>query len=501
MRRLAALFTVLLSVGLIGCSAEEAEETPVAVEAYELPLDLSVEQIQLADGLAVELETGHLTVPENRAEPGRSIEVEVARIRRQASADPQTPPIFFLPGGPGFPGVRAMLEWDSLPRIIGMFTAVSDLVIVSQRGIGSSVPSLVCDAPIAADLSSREAQEQIDQAVVAAARDCRDKWLEDGVALASYSVPEAAADVRDVAVVLGYHQITLWGVSFGSHWSMAVMRFHPEIVARAVLGGLEGPNHTYDMPSGVLAGVRRMAIEAAEAESLAEFTPDGGWLAAFKSLIGELNESPVTVSVDDQPVFIDGEVLKGAALGYTRGISSRAGMRHWPEEMHRLLSGDFEPFARAMLRRTERGLPPAAFFTLDCGSGITAEREAELNSDPGQAILGNTASFYQDVCPIWNVDLTDAFRTGFATDLPTLLVHGTYDVSTPYSNAEELLPVFTNSTFVTVDGGSHGALQEALAADEAFLTSTLQFLATGNLTGFPARIELEPVDWIVPGSE
>ena len=506
----AVLLGSLLGFLLSGCSPEapEAAEENAPVRVAEpseaaLPssgplLELAVEEVVLSNDRPIELEIGYMTVPENRSAPGRTIQLEVARVRRQASADPDTPPIFMLPGGPGFPGVHSMLGWNSMPLIIDRLTSVSDLLIISQRGIGPSVPSLDCEADLSADLSSKAAREAMLETMVSSAAACRDKWLAEGVDLAAYSVPEAAADVRDIAAELGYAKISLWGVSFGSHWSMAVLRFHPEIVARAVLSGVEGPGHTYDMPSGVLASVRRMAMEAAESEALAEFTPDGGWIAAFKSLIGQLDESPVTVTVDGRDVYIDGEALKGAALGYSRGIASRFGMRYWPGDMHRLLSGNYDAYARSMIRTSQRGIPSAAFFTLDCGSGITAEREAVLNADPAQGILGNLSRFYQEICPVWEVDLTDAFRTGFETDVPTLLVHGTYDVSTPFSNVQELLPAFANSTLVTVDGGSHRALQEALAADVTFFDNTLQFLRTGTLDNFPERIELEPIEWILP---
>lgn len=504
-RRLGArLALLMLGLLAVGCAPEPGQQDVAPAEAAPAVssqplLELSVEEVLLSNDARIDLEIGFITVPENRSAPGRTIQLEVARVRRQATASPETPPIFMLPGGPGFPGVRSMLEWNAMPLIIDRLTSVSDLVVISQRGIAPSVPSLDCPFQADFDLSAEGAAQRVSEAAVAAATACRDHWRSEGVDLPAYSVPEAAADVRDIAAGLGYSKINLWGVSFGSHWSMAVMRFHPEIVAGAVLSGLEGPDHTYDMPSGVLAGLRRMALEASEAEALAAFTPDSGWLAAFQNLIGQLDEAPVLVSVDGQAVYIDGEAVKGAALGYSRGIGSRFGMRFWPEDMHRLLSGEFEPFARAMLRSSQRGLPSAAFFTLDCGSGITAEREAVLNADPAQAILGNLSSFYQNVCPVWEVDLTDAFRTGFETEIPTLLVQGTYDVSTPYSNVQELLPAFANHTLVSIDGGSHRALQEALAADAAFFDRTLGFLRDGNLAGFPARIELGPIEWIVPG--
>ena len=105
-------------------------------------------------------------------------------------------------------------------------------------------------------------------------------WEAEGVNLAGYNVIEAAADVRAVAQALGYEKIILWGGSFGSHWSMAVMRYEPDIVARAVLTGLEGPDHTYDSPSGVLAAIRSIAEEA-------ESTNDGRLGTKSRKLLRE----------------------------------------------------------------------------------------------------------------------------------------------------------------------------------------------------------------------
>jgi len=42
-----------------------------------------------------------------------------------------------------------------------------------------------------------------------------------------------------------------------------------------------------------------------------------------------------------------------------------------------------------------------------------------------------------------------------------VIVHGNWDVNTPFENALELVPHFKRSQFVVVNGGSHGALREA----------------------------------------
>ena len=68
-------------------------------------------------------------------------------------------------------------------------------------------------------------------------RRCRDYWSSAGLDLRGLNVIEAADDVAYVRDVLGYKKIVLIGRSFGSHWAMAVMRFHRDIVARAVLNG------------------------------------------------------------------------------------------------------------------------------------------------------------------------------------------------------------------------------------------------------------------------
>src|SRR5207344_3628879 len=85
-----------------------------------------------------------------------------------------------------------------------------------------------------------------------------------GIDPRGYTVKECADDVADLRKALGYQQITLVGTSFGSQWSFAIMRRHPEIVARALLSGVEPLDYGYDMPSHVVAGLQRMWWEDEE---------------------------------------------------------------------------------------------------------------------------------------------------------------------------------------------------------------------------------------------
>jgi pimeloyl-ACP methyl ester carboxylesterase len=102
-------------------------------------------------------------------------------------------------------------------------------------------------------------------------------------------------------------------------------------------------------------------------------------------------------------------------------------------------------------------------------------------------------------CPPWEADLGDEFREYFDTEVPTAIVHGDRDMSTPYENALELAPHFKRGKLVTVLGGSHGALREALEADAAFAEAIWTFVRTGNLDALPDSVALPPVEWEIPG--
>ena len=168
------------------------------------------------------------------------------------------------------------------------------------------------------------------------------------------------------------------------------------------------------------------------------------------------------------------------ALGYTGRVSSRRGAPTWPADVIALYRGEFDRAARAVLReRGGGGLPTASFFMLDCGSGISPARLNTLNDDPAAAVVGDLGYWYETACSVWGADLGEDFRAGFTTDIPTVVVQGTWDTSTPFENALECLPIFDEHTFVVVEGGSHGALGEAIRYSDEFEAAVMDFIATG----------------------
>ncbi len=476
-----------------------------AQESAVANLFLHPERVELATGGYVTADRGMLLVPIVRDDPSsKTIGVEVWRFRAAEGADPDTPPIVRLYGGPGWPGLdlsdRGRYEAEILP-----LTRVSDLILVGQRGIGTSKPDTLCVGPPEVPRGGRT-REGERAALLEACAACRAHWEAEGYDLRGLNVIEAAHDVADVARLLGYEKVTLWGGSFGSHWGMAVMRYHPEVVARAVLTGLEGPDHTYDMPSGVLEALEQIASAAESSRELAMLVPDGGLIEAFKTVIARVDEDPVEVELPDprsgrrETVRFDAERVRELALGYTSRVSSRRGVPTWPADILALFAGDFSRAARVSLDQRNEGLPTASFFMLDCGSGISQGRLAELSADPAAAVVGDLGRWYQSACSVWDSDLGDEFRAGAPTGIPTVIVHGTWDVNTPFRNALELLDYFLDHRFVIVDGGSHGALDEAMDHSPAFRAALMRFVVSGDMEGIPDVVEMPPIAWASPHS-
>lgn len=335
------------------------------------------ERIPLKDGGFFAAERGMMFVPVNRSDKKSAvIGIEVYRFKASGKAKPGTPPIFFLHGGPSFAGLESSLERPgTFEETWRPLLDVSDVVVVGQRGIGSSKPNTIIETTMNFPLDREVTEEE----VVATLRDVCAKekafWESQGLDLSGFTVIEAAADVNDVRKALGYKKVIIWGGSFGSHWGMAIMRYYPEIVERAILRGMEGPNHTYDHPGHLWNVYKRVAAEAEKAPQLQGLIPEGGLIEAIKTVIDRVKKKPVKVTVTDpktgkpQDVLFTIREIRLLARGYSGGLHA------WPSDVITLYAGDFSKAAeRALRRQGSRMFRTASFYMLDHGSGITPER-------------------------------------------------------------------------------------------------------------------------------
>lgn len=456
--------------------------------------------IRLSTGETVAYEIGTLFVPENRDKPdSRRIGVGFARIR--APHPTGAPPIFWLPGGPGLSVLGAFTDESeaarSRLRSWLTFGAVGDLVVIEQRGYTRRGEMLVETAD-ATPLDRPASIESDARAMRTLARNAiahnPDKDL------SGYTIEAFANDVDDLRRALGYEKISLFGGSFGSQWSLAVMRFHPEIVARAVLSSVEPLNNGFDMPSHVFAALQRIAYDADRDPGLAPYLPKGGMMEAIRALRQRFAAGPTRVKIHDesgreQVVVLGAEDLQLALLSHTDEAE------HWPAFILSLYHGHYEDWARQTVR--DRGAGPVTLIgpLADSSLGVTAEREHQMRTDPAVDLLGawNFESNLVSAADWPTPDMGDAVRLPRVTAIPIVFVHGDWDTSTPIENTLGLLPYFPNGHAILVHRAGHDGTFYQLRESPAAKQAIYDFLRTGETKDLPTEVTLTAPRFETPG--
>ncbi|MBN8465217.1 alpha/beta hydrolase [Corallococcus exiguus] len=466
---------------------------PAVASAQHKPGDVVIERVTLknASGSTGTYEVGTLYVPENRTKPGsRLIGVGFARIK--APRPTGAPPVFWLPGGPGLSVLGAFT--DEATRGQGRlqhwltFGVVGDLVVVEQRGYtrrGEMLEAMSEDLPLDQPGSVRAEALAMRALARKAIAENADKDL------SGYDITEFAADVDDLRQALGYKKISLFGGSFGSQWSLAVMRLHPESVARAVLACVEPLNHGYDMPSHVFAALQRIAYDADRDAGLAPYLPAGGMMEAVRALHQRFAEAPVRVQVRDEAGGSRTVVLGAEDLQLALNSHTTEG-EQWPAFILSLYHGRYEAWAREVIEQRHAGKTKLIGPLADSSLGTTSAREHLLRTDPAVEWLG-TWNFEANIASAadWPTrDMGDALRVPVESAIPVVFVNGDWDTSTPVENTLSLLPYFPNGRVILVHRAGHDGAFYQLREEPTVSKALYEFLKTGKRVSLPVEVTL-----------
>jgi pimeloyl-ACP methyl ester carboxylesterase len=443
-------------------------------------------------GEHITYEVGTLFVPENRSNPNSRL-IGVGYARLPSTSRRPSPPIFVLPGGPGESIISALSGDDRISRerrdLFLKYRQAGDVVIMDQRGfsprgelievptVGQSLPK---NRPVEiADVVAAEVDRARAAITANAGRD-----------LSGYTIVACADDLDELRQALGYRQVSLMGQSFGSQWSFAVMRLHPEIVARALLSGVEPLSDTYDMPSLVFAALQRVAWAADSDPQLAPYRPAGGLLAAMKSVRDRLAEAPVTVvgSTDQgegaQPVVLGLGEFQQALLSPPQDL---------PALILSAYAGDYRRLADHVLRARAPENEGVIGPLIDTSLGVSPQRALQLKTDPALIYLGawDFAAYMAAAEILPTPDVGEELRRPQPSSIPVVFLQGDWDVSTPIENMFSMLPYFPNSHALIIHGGGHGGRVPLFAQRPDILNGVLDFLRQGDMSTLPTEATLD----------
>ena len=510
--------------GLIGCIlilTGAATATARAQQAGDVFVAGHVQTLPGQPPLAGE--RGYLFVPENRSDENSRL-IAVSFLRFSSTSENPGPPVFWLSGGPGDSALRRFVNGSFDPRFIEQekalledMRAAGDVIIADQRGAGLSAPFLMCaKAPAPLPLGRVSKRSDFFDIEKAAAARCKEEWSALGHDADGYHIAELADDVKALKDALGYDQIILFGGSFGSQWSLSIMRRHPDIVARALLRGIEDTNDTFDSPDGLLSAIRAILADAEADPDIVPLVPEGGFVAAIENRIKELEDAPRMIDINDPAT---GDALKiafGAEELRTTWwrdpdgwrLGERLSERRWPGSLAKIIDGDYRDLAGMIYAfKTARGVsmrwPDAMSQAVDCSLAGPEEIYDAYARAPATALIGDPNIQLAGACAGWQAQqLPKSFFDPLQSETPVLFIHGTFDMATPFGNAVDALNELENGRLIIVERSGHNPLTDLYKEQPGTIRPIVRrFLKTGSHEGAPETIALPPLDYKGPEAE
>jgi pimeloyl-ACP methyl ester carboxylesterase len=429
---------------------------------------------------------GTLLIPEDRGNPeSRWIRLGVA-IFHSTNPSPAPDPVIHLVGGPGSSALGNALP---IIRKGGMeILEQRDYILFDQRGTQYAEPYLFCQ-PYDEYLWDAHEQdltlEQFNDGALPFLQQCLDEWRRDGVALSAYTSAESAADVNDLRLALGYEQVNLYAVSYGTRLALTVMRDYPEGIRSVILDSVEPLEEELGYASLAFNANRslQLVFKACAAD---KFCSNYGDLEKkFYAVIQRLEKTPVEIESDGPyratpyVLVLDGDLFIDMIFGSLYSMKTIADIPSWIDAAYR---EDYTGFS----------LPVGAAIGMPGSTGLfwttTCWEEAPFARSWQEFLLGIgvprilkahfTPVFISDVCALWDVPPADLLENKpVFSSIPTIIFSGGFDPITPPSWAKKVARSLSAAFFYEFPTMSHGVVR----SDPCALQMALSFLENSTL--------------------
>jgi pimeloyl-ACP methyl ester carboxylesterase len=451
-------------------------QAPSAFQQTHCPFPLPL-GVGLVEGQNVTC--GFLVVPEDRSQPqGPTIRLAVA-IYKASSPHPDPDPVLFLSGGPG----QALLENQGVVFNAGNLLSNRDLILFDQRGVGYSQPSLRC-----LDNETLEA--------------CHTRLVNSGINLNAFTTLEDAADVHDLIRALGYRQVNLDSVSYGTRLALTVMRLYPADLRSVILNSVlpQQVDLFTSIPQAAARAFDVLFRGCAADISCARAYPH--LQAVFSQLIAHLNTTPITFQATPAssgvPVTVhftgnDLVLWLRDALYYTGLIPQL------PSVLFQIRQHDYTQLAFIYGDLITTAGSIGLFYSIMCGEDMayTTQHglEASVQGLPSQIqpALLDFGLHRSSACQLWGVKPVPPIQKEPVTSsIPTLILQGEYDPVTPPTNGMRASQTLSNSYFFLFPGVGHGVASPdnncPSDIEQAFLENPSEKPAASCISGMPEPI-------------
>ena len=400
-------------------------------------------------GTSTAAECGQLSVPENRQNPNKTINLNIAVIR-STSSEKLNDPLLLLAGGPG---QGAVDTFAGIVRIFDSLLPLRDLVLVDQRGTGESNP-LRCEV----DPEDYEALSDMNSdAWKVWTKNCHQGLDAD---TRFYTTSEAINDLEAVREALEVEQWNLYGGSYGSRKALTYMKMFPASIRSVVLDAV--------VPQEQALGVEHEANLRSTLDKIFSLCEaDEACQAAFGdaeqqlwTFLDQLKEEPIKLRIQNSST---GE-FEDVVMTREYAVIAMRMFAYAPETMGLIplmvsLANHGQPEtmaaqAQMVMNSLNQGLNNALEMSVTCAEDVPFMPKTTNTTN---SLFGdNLFELMHARCELWESNAVyPEFKNAVVSDIPTLLLSGEYDPVTPPKNAEKVMQTLSNAQHLVAKGQGH----------------------------------------------
>jgi len=368
--------------------------------------------------------------------------------------------LLVLAGGPGQPGLPILDRF--VDKALAAEKQTYRIVVFDQRGTGGG--ALDCEA-----MQQQMGASDLYPPAAAAVRACAAKL---GGRRQFYGTDDVVADIDALRRALGADRIALDGISYGTYVGERYALAHPDHVSKLVLDSVVPHVGLTDLGVIEFRGTARVLRSVCGQRCVDDLA---AVVKRYHNGVDVLDALTTDSIVDPtyKTVFDIPQALRAARSGAPGLLESFVANMH---------AGDQAP-AEAL----DQGLHASALcadwrYPWGTSAAPLADREAALNRAvaklPARALFPfdrktATGNGFIRQCLPWAPTPPTPLARGKIT-VPTLLVNGNHDLSTPLEWAKQELARTTNGKLVVVPGAGHSTQSRSVSdvarkAVEAFL--------------------------------
>jgi pimeloyl-ACP methyl ester carboxylesterase len=349
------------------------------------------------------------------------------------------------------------------------------VIVFDQRGVGASRPSLACP-----EITENEhfyesmSPDESKTLLTGLAAECRDRLVGEGVDLGAYTSAQSAADLAAMQAALGYDQIDLYGVSYGTRLALTVLRDHPEGIRSVILDANYPPQSDLyaDAPATFNAALQGVFAGCAEDTFCALVNAD--LPGALQTAVDQLNASPLSMTItpygteESIDLTLDGISFLNSVV--FAGLYATPLIPLVPYVITSAASGIMAPTEQfLMILLASPPISYGMYYSIQCSEEIPFADETIPATPVAETlpILPVIRDYFQvdgsleAICGEWPVDAPNPIENQPVTsDVPTLIVDGEFDPITSPANAALIAEGLPNSTVAIFPGGGHSLLDQ-----------------------------------------